>query len=249
VSHPPRFELDRLAAGELDSPAVAGLQSHLDDCADCREYLAAIETQRADLLERKPAELFVDSLESHQLPPGKPKRVWAFSLATAAVAAAAVIVVLVLGNPTESADDEIRWMGQGAITKVYLKRGDQSQQLTNQAILPGDQLRFKVALPQGKRAHAAVFAIENKRVTCVLPAQPSAQPHPVADELWIPGSVIVEAGERPVDIILVVRPAPFDLAKVSSEIEKSLGSLETGRQLSSLVTGLVHQLRVEPNKP
>ena len=249
MSHPPRFELDRLAAGELDSQAVAGLQSHLDECADCREYLATIETERAELLEHKPAELFADSLESHDLPADKPRRVWAFSLATAAVAAAAVIVVLILGNPPKPVDDEMRWMGQGAITKVYLKRGAESQQFTNQDILPGDQLRFKVALPKGKRAHAAVYAIENKRVTCVLPSQPSTEPHPVADELWIPGSVIVEAGERPVDIILVVRPEPFNLAVVSSEIEKSLGSLEAGRQLSSIITGLVHQLRVEPNKP
>ena len=249
MSHPPRFELDRLAAGELDSPAVAGLQSHLDDCADCREYLATIETERAELLEHKPAELFVESLESHDLATDKPRRVWAFSLAAASVAAAAVIVILILGNQPEPADDNMRWMGQGAITQVYLKRGAKSQLLTNQAILPGDQLRFEVALPKGKRAHAAVFAIENNRVTCVLPSQPSTGPHLIVDQLLVPGSLIIEALDSPVDIILIVRPEPFNLAKVSGKIEKSLGSLEAGRQLSSIIPGLKHHLRVEPNKP
>ncbi|MBW1808500.1 MAG: hypothetical protein JRJ87_09930 [Deltaproteobacteria bacterium] len=249
MSHPPRFELDRLAAGELDSRALSGLQSHLDDCADCRKYLATIETEREELLDRKPAELFVDSLESHHLPADRQKRVWVFSLAAATVAAAAVIVILILGNQPEPVDDNMRWMGQGAMTKIYLKRGAISQLLTNQAILPGDQLRFEVALPKGKRAHAAVFAIENNRVTCVLPAQPSAEPYPIRDVLLVPGSLIIEAGESPVDIIVVVRPEPFNLAKVRGEIEKSLGSLGTGRQLSSIIPGLIHQLRVEPNKP
>ena len=62
MTHPPRFDLERLLAEEISGEQAAELRSHLDSCAACQLLMTRLESEQARLLAEKPPAVFVAGL-------------------------------------------------------------------------------------------------------------------------------------------------------------------------------------------
>ena len=91
VSHPSRLELEMWHVGEPNAVAA----SHLADCPRCREFLAALDDERARLLGDAPPEDFVRDLR-RRLDATPTRWRWLHHWPPFAVAAAALAACLIL---------------------------------------------------------------------------------------------------------------------------------------------------------
>lgn len=227
MNHPPTFDLDRLQAGELEDHALLEIQQHVEACAECRSYLDGLQADQISLLSAQNPEAFADRLQDASPVDlrSRPIGNWGFLLGTAAAATAvAVLVVVVLfgldaKRSKESSD--LRWMGQTLAVEVFVKRGEKTSPFTGQSLEAFDQLRFKLSLPEGQRGFATLLALEGERVFALLPKGDDLAPIPVEGETFLPGSVVVEAGELPVDLFLVFRPETYRIADALVELKKA----------------------------
>ncbi|MCP4598927.1 MAG: hypothetical protein GY847_00025 [Proteobacteria bacterium] len=247
MSHPPQFELDRLAAKELAPEDANEIRAHLEGCLTCRAYLKKIDDEQEAIVSRTPPMSFAYAVEE-KMTGGKVRsrasHTWTWGLSTAAVAAVILAVYLIPSSP-EKKTNSMRWMGSPVAAKVYLKRDGQSQLLDKQTPIPGDRLRFEVIVPPGKKMHAVLVATEGNRTSSILPDRPESGPYPVSGAKLLPGSVEVERGGGTVILRLIVRSEPFRIDELLKEVASKAGPSSEKPEIS----GLVHRLVVEPGSP
>jgi anti-sigma factor RsiW len=243
LPHPPPFDLDRFAAGELTGDRKLEIQSHLDVCETCSEYIAGIEEDRAALLVRSPPTAFAYRVQSRI---GEQRASWprsrvALGMGFAAAAVSGIGLWILLSLPA-SGPETTRWMGGAAAVQVYLNRGGQTRTLDGLRPVAGDRLSYGVTLPSGKKAYAVLVAIEGDEVFPVLPSRVDADPLMIAGESLLPGSVEIEPGKRPTVLLLIVRERAFEVERIIGEIrEASKGGTEEFNLI-----GLVHRLEIVP---
>ena len=243
MTHPARIDYDRLLAGELNPLKSNELREHARSCGDCRAYLAALEADGADLLRRLPPNAFTDRVMHRAGFTRRPMLRWAL--------AGAAVVLLLAGvvsgwwwQRRGGTEPGTRWMGGAQQIRVYLERpGEPANPLETQPRV-GDRLRFEVVLPPGRTGYAALVALDGGRAQAVLPADPLHPPFPVSGSTLLPGSAAVEPGGGRVQLVLVVRETPFQLAALLQELQQAdrEGTLQG-------ILGLAYSLAVDLDAP
>jgi hypothetical protein len=238
AGHPPRRDLDRLAAQELAAPERQPIETHVATCAECRAYLESRRREQAELVERLPPEVFAASVLSRPARGAESGPGWRLALAaSSAVAVLALLALWFWRPPPEPA----RWRGDAAVVRVVLEREGQRSLLGDIRPRPGDRLRFEIALPPSRRAWTALVAIENGRALPVLPPSREDPPFEIRGSGWLPGSAAVVAGP-PARLMLVLRPAPFSLASLLAEVEQA-------EHAGRAPEGLAHELLLDGEAP
>jgi anti-sigma factor RsiW len=232
MTHPARFDLDRLAAGELDDAVAEPLRAHAEGCEACRAYLAGLERDRTTLLARRPAAAFAVAIEERILagdPRPVPVRRWVWAWGLGGVVAVAALLVIALRVPNDPGGTgsgrgvDTRWMGAPAVVRVHVLR-DGVTSLLEGAPRPGDRLRWEVSLPPGIRGHVAVIGVEGARAFPVLPPGAAEDAFPLDGSGLLPGSVEVDAAGPATRLLLVVRAQPFRAGDLAEEAARSLGN-------------------------
>ncbi len=246
MTHPSRFELDRLAAGE----AVSEIAAHVGACVDCRRYIEGREAEQQALLEKMPAARFFGNLERRVSAPASARRYgWWVGWAAAAAAASIAILLWHFGDGTvvssgadsvaDASSEEMRWMGGSAPVRVFVKRGPRVFALDDERLLSGDSVRFEITPRANTIGYAAVAAVEHGNVAMVLPGATTKAAR-ITGRTLLPGSVDLDADAADTELLLVVRTAPFELTSLAAEIQEVL---RTRRDLGA-VEGLTFRVKV-----
>ena len=237
MTHPSRFELDRLVAGELESSRVAELKNHCVECEDCNRYLSSLEQDRDALMGRLNPGEFAARIEE-RFDKSRPwwSRISTFrpalvpSLVTAAtVALLAISLALWFSNPEPPA---VRWMGATATATVYVQHETDVSILQGQRVDAGDKVMFEVTLPPPKKGFVALIASEKGGiVTPVLPSLADDAAYEMTGTFRLPGAISSIAGDQPTRLLLVTRDAPFVIRDLLVEVR----DLEVGKEIEGLV--------------
>ena len=240
MNHPPTFDLDRLHAGELTGWQADEIRSHLEACSACCDCLSRLQAEQDRLLGRTSVEQFADGLLDHPSADAHPRPImrWGLLASAAAVALVLLVVVVVLVAEHPSRTDDLRWMGEEAAVEVFVNRAGRTAPFADQVLQPGDRLRFRLSLPDDREAFVVLVAVQQPRASVVLPAGDDQQAIAVRGETFIPGSVVIEPGDEPVDLVLVVRSRAFRPLDVTDEMSR------TGSHPHA-----VFQMRIPPVKP
>ncbi|MEW6515498.1 MAG: ActD-like protein [candidate division FCPU426 bacterium] len=171
----PDYLLERYLLGELPPRRLAEIRAALEQDADARERLEALQASNAEILRQYPAERMAPAIQK-QLERESPARArgwqWlpVFSLAAAAVALLAVapVVERALFAPA----DTTRLKGRDIRLVVYRKEGNQAMPLADQdRARDGDLLQIAYAVPPG--THGVIFSLDGGgKVTLHFPAAP-----------------------------------------------------------------------------
>ncbi len=235
--HPARRDLERWLAQEISGEEGQRIETHLASCRACCDFVETCRREQAALEARQPPPLFAARVLARAAPGTAPRPRWPFVLA-ASTASALLLIALLLWRPAAEGE---RWRGGAAVVRVYLDRAGQRSLLGEQRPLAGDRLRYEITLPPGRRAYAALVALENGRALPVLPASRAAPPFEIAGTSLLPGAAALEGG-APARLLLVIRPAPFAIDSLLAEIESAARQGRTP-------DGVAHELVLGPEAP
>jgi hypothetical protein len=159
-NHPSYLALDRASLGE-PSPDLA---THLETCAECRDYIAA-------LAEPPPASGFVPIQERVEAERRSKLRTWFMLVPAAAAAACALLFIAVRPQPDLPAGppEEAPYVGTKGFTSVwiYVKHGPNTELWDGKRpLFAGDRLRLK--LDPGRFRHVAVYSVKGPGAPTLL---------------------------------------------------------------------------------
>jgi hypothetical protein len=106
-------------------------------------------------------------------------------------------------------------------------------------------LRYKITLPPGKRAYAALLTVEGNDVIPVLPGRVEAEPYPVSGETILPGSVEIEPGNESSVVLVIVREGRFAIKDILKEVKNAAAASPDKID----VPGVVSRLQIAPGAP
>ena len=218
-----------------------------------------LEQAQTALTERKPASLFMQTLqtcarnETRQTRKRRFAEVAAFATCGVACAVLAMVFTGTRGQDSPSAPTplkpamtrpkaEMRWMGTGVTTRIHVRRNGDTFVSDGRRPQNGDQLRYEVNRRGGDKAYASVFAIQDGEVISLLPQSDTQPPYEFIDHLVIPGSVVIEPGGETVELLLFVQPVEYSLESLKKELVRRVRANED----LSMMDGLVHRLDATP---
>lgn len=256
--HPPTFDLDLFVAEEAEPSVTAVISQHVDQCAECRQYVDTRLAERATQMERVSPKVFAHQVEerlaAEELPvepsrgTARPRR-WGWGIGFAVLASAAVVLLAlllipnddgsVIADPDGPGPDDIRWMGDAPVFRLQILRNEQL--VDDSQPIAGDRLQYEVTMPPGEQGYAMVIAAEGDRVFSVLPED--GHPVEVSDAEWIPGSIAFEPGGE-VHLYLFVRSEPFTAQMLIDEVRETF--IVGGGNVQP-PSGLVHRMTVDLN--
>jgi hypothetical protein len=145
--------------------AQDGIGDHVNGCAECREYLNALQSEREALIAAQPAAAFVRQLRARaDRNTARARRSRSlFGVATAASFAVALgVIVTRPAALTGVADDEsavlgMALKGMGGVTVIRERGSVQSLHRGALDVIPGDRLRVQIAMKQPGAISAGVF--------------------------------------------------------------------------------------------
>lgn len=224
MDHPPQYDLDLFATGD-DNLLV---ESHLEVCAQCREYVAEIKRERIKMLGELPPHILTQRVFGHienSRPSQAPLLKWATVGALCLVAA---LLATFYSSPNPSVKSEkqgqsdVKWMGSAVGLRVFARRDGRDLEIGLSGAKSGDKLRYQISVPDGLRAYAAVLAVEDQRVVPVLPDDSHARPYEFTTRTMLPGSVVVETDTGSLEVLIYVAGDAFRLEELQGKIEESL---------------------------
>jgi len=252
TSHPPQFDLDLYFANELADPRRVEVESHLSQCKVCQGYMAELNADNTALMQRKPAEQLAIAVQHAAVTSDTSSKWslprWATLVSMLGVAAAGV---LLFARPAYSPHplhpkvkpDTIRFMGQSPSIRVYALRDNRGL-----LIPPGetpradDRLQFELIVPPRQTMNVAVFIVEHGEVQAVLP---DATEHALSfaeGTHRITGSLVFEALDSDVRVLVIGRTQAFSLAEVRKELQAAATQDKFGQ-----VTGVLYDTIIKPS--
>lgn len=228
------LDLYRLEGEPEDHP----LRRHLESCVRCRERMSAAQGLSEEFLEQVYPETVnevADRLAGAQVVPLRPRAVHKTAWAAAAAAIALVISGIGLwhGAGGEAGEDPSYIGAKGGLgLKISCRRADAVFRVhSDDALIPGDQLRFEVSLPRA--GYLMIVSVEaDGRVNLYHPASSNAAAPVEARAYLLPGSVILDQSEHAERIFALFSEAPFNYMAVRRAITAAWGA---GADLESLV--------------
>jgi len=220
---PAPFVLEAFSAGEPQGDSVT---THLEGCAACAGYIAALTDGREAFLALRPAPQFLRKLEART--EKKPVRSpWLFGLTALLTAGLAVAVVPSLLTSDPLPDDGITLKGRNAALQVvFLRPGSDTAQLVepDARLKAGDALRFAFAAP--KDGHLLILDLDGtgKASVFVPYGGSTSRPVPAGDRELMPGSVVLDDAPGPEWIVSVFSPKPLEAAPLLAALEAQSGA-------------------------
>jgi hypothetical protein len=234
-------------AGELTEDAEIETTAHIRSCEICSNYINNIATDKDALLFRTPPATFayrienLTSISESRTRQGE-SRLW--KGAAAAITATMVSLLIFLSLP-KNQPATTRWRGSTPAIEIYLNRNGQTQTINELKPIAGDRLRYKITLPPGRQAYAALIGIEGTSAFPMLPGRVDSEPFMISGESLLPGSVEIEPGNQSTVLVLIVRQQRFTVEGLIREIrDASKVSVDDFK-----VAGIVHRLRTTPGLP
>jgi anti-sigma factor RsiW len=211
--------LDELLGQELGAGESAVARVHLDGCSRCRARLAEIEAER---------DRFRQVAPPLALPRPAARRIPTLALAAGALGAAAVLVFLLRPAPGTDrlAPPADAVQGKGGIRlAVYIKRGDAVLAgRSGDIVHPGEAIRFAYSSLAG--GYLAILGRDGAgRVSVYYPDGDSAAPIERADEVVLPGSIILDDVLGPEVVHAVHCAAPVEVARLADALRAGSGAL------------------------
>jgi hypothetical protein len=211
-SHLSELAMERVLAGEVESPPVL---EHLAACAACRER----REQRTSADARfRAAPQFSERVEAIVAAARRDARgrTWRRAAGVAMACAAVVVATIVIRKPDGS--ETTRRKG-GASMAIVLRddHGRLAPLATGDLARPGDAIRFQVTSPG--RAHVVVLAFDRQQVSVYAP-QPGAGdsvPLEPGHTTTLDGSIVLDDTLGPERVIAVLCARPRPLAEVVAE--------------------------------
>lgn len=202
--------LDGMSVGET------AVSPHVESCAACGGYLAALRSSADAFVKARPKELFTQQVARRA--EGSARKSWRGASAAAAFAVVAVLVVLVLPNREPGVTFK------GDVT-VHVKRGDQTfVAKADEPLLTNDAIRFSVHTAAG---YAAVLERDPSGAVTVVAPFGANLPQKVNDgTTTLEDSAVLDGASGKESFIAVFSEEPFDVQKVAKELEAQ-GSLRT----------------------
>jgi hypothetical protein len=190
ISHPSAVALESFAAGD----ATEAVARHVDACADCKQYVAALEDE-ARRFGDAPAPAFLAELEVYQGARDEAKvsslairrasrrlSPWVFAAVPLfAAAAAAVFVVRPDGAPLELPNEPtatgVRLKGPPAIAVVRERAGAQERFSGSVSVAPHDGLRLEVTVDREGTYEAGLLGEDGTWIVLLAPTVLSPGAH------------------------------------------------------------------------
>lgn len=248
MRHPPTFNLDRYAAGELSQDVEAEISEHILICERCKHYLDTIASDKEELLLRIPAATFayrVEALASSGNNSTRQRQSQWWKAAATASAAVALCILIWMSLP-KNEPARTRWMGGTPVVQIYVDRNGNTQTINELKPIARDRLRYRITLSPGKRAYAVLVGVEGNEVLPLLPNRTDSAPFPVLGETFLPGSVEIEPGNEASILLLIIREQRFVVGDVLNEVKKAA----EGASLDKIdVVGVVNRLQISPSLP
>jgi hypothetical protein len=225
MTHLPRYDLERMVAGEAPNEVLR----HVQSCEVCSAYVAELQKTSDELMRRCPPELFVRRLiESTTAAPkhlSNQRRRLRYALVAGLTTACVLIFVLWrLASVPISSDhsslpadqhDELRWMGPRFVVNTIIRRGGRIMHLSDPSLKPGDEARYEITPSPNSTGWGAVVAIEDGEIIPLLPTAGAA--YRIEEKTVLPGSVAIDKQGGDLEIVVFVRPDPFDVSTLVSE--------------------------------
>ncbi len=241
---PAPIVLDGLSAGELPTESVA---RHVEACAHCTGYVAALSEGRERFMALRPAPQFLRKLDAREAAQHSSRGLFGVRLpqwlmGLGGVAAAALVLFVAGPALIEGGESSggVRMKG-GAFEVFYLRPGAQTPAEAGQdeRLRAGDALRFSYAAP--KRGHLLVLDLDGTGKASVFVPYGGKRSQPVekGDAQPLPGSVILDDAPGPEWLVAVFSERPLDAAPLLAALEAQMGASELklacdGCEVSSL---------------
>ena len=219
MSHPCRFDLERLLAGELKGEERERISAHVDQCTRCGEWLQRCREEQEALLARLPAASFALRVETRARSAAQESRRWLWGWAwKTALAGAAGLLILLVWVQARGPGRATRWMGSSTACQIYVQEAGGVTRLVGDALRPGERVRFQLTLPADQVGYAALLGKQGERVFALVPDSAEAAALPVSGVFWMPGSLSLDGAGAPVELLLYVRSAPYAVAALIGEV-------------------------------
>ncbi|WNG54858.1 DUF4384 domain-containing protein [Archangium gephyra] len=228
AGHPAARVLETLAFAPEGTPRPADVEEHVRACAGCQARVAALREERARFLQARPARAFAARIEEQaRRVPWWRRPVWAFGALPAAVAVALVLLVVVpRGVPRggETGDGfPVKLKGApGVRLEVLVSReGQPAVPFPEGApLLPGDTLRFRVAVPE--RGYVFIANQDGEgRFTRYFPASGSRSVPLEPGEHLLPGGVVLDDWRGEERITVLFSPEPLEERDVEASLRRA----------------------------
>ena len=246
------WDLEQLAAGQLDARAAEELRARLASDGEATARLHALRTSNEEILQGHPPDAVAAEIKRRfhldkttratTARPRSPARmIWL--LAPAGLAAAFLLLAQPqpsnLPGTGDTTDVEPTRSKGAARLRVYRKAGDQVQRLTDGALVrPHDTLQL--AYSPGERPFGAVLSVDGRGVvTLHLPEQAGPAPRlKGGGEVPLPHAYELDAAPGFERFVFVTADRPFAVSDVAR-------ALETGKPLPAGIDQTIFTVRKE----
>jgi hypothetical protein len=164
--HPSKFRLEESWTGK----SYPEIESHVDSCEECRDYVESMKRERLALLQNESAQEFMfraglhTEFEAQNLSSEAPEPkhiVWWIS-APLVLVAIALISLMFINPPTPTipqpgAQGEVTFKGHAKLSVILLRDGKQSLQSGKMTIVGGDKLRIQLELTKPSQVTVGVL--------------------------------------------------------------------------------------------
>jgi hypothetical protein len=164
--HPSKFRLEKWWTGK----SCPEIESHVDSCEECRDYVESMKRERLALLQNESAQEFMFRAglhtefeaqdESSEAPEAK-HIVWWIS-APAALVAIALISLMFINPPTPTipppaAQGKVAFKGHAKLAVILLRDGKQSLQSGKLTVAGGDKIQIQLELTKPSQVTVGVL--------------------------------------------------------------------------------------------
>lgn len=221
-SEPLKLSIELYFTDELSGEDASSLESHLQQCPVCHDYLQALRRERNEFLadhpfsdlkiERPPSPWFqklFDALANPAL----------FPVYGLLLIVAVTVPVFFFGNRAQITD-EIRFKGTTGLTFLYQRDGVIEDGDKTKAYRAGDQIQIQYN--SSKEQFAALLSVDSKgQISFYHPQQHSdhcSVKSPAGATLTFPGSIILDDSEGAELIIMLLSDKPMSIKIVQAWI-------------------------------
>ncbi len=256
-SEPLKLDIELYFTDELSREEASSLESHLQECRVCHDYLQALRRERNEFLAdhpftefkiEEPASPWIQKLFDTLT---RPALLPVYGL----LLIVAIAVPMIFFGNRAMIDDEIRFKGTAGLTFLYQRDGVVDQGDRKKAYRAGDQIQ--ILYNSSKEQFAALLSIDSRgQLSFYHPQQNSdlcSVKSPAGTALTFPGSIILDDSEGSELIIMLLSDKPLSVKTVRnwaselykeypliSELEKVIAKKKI-KPVSQVFTLLLHK--------
>jgi hypothetical protein len=236
-----KLDLERLVGGELDREQAETVRHHCASCSDCSSYIAQLQAEKADFLQKHPFSSFT---RAHAAVIRLPwyRNIFSGTLRPALVTAGAVLLVTLAVIPlvntnTRKNDDRIRFKGAPSLSFIYRRNGTTAPGTLSgryrggdriQITCPATRYRFTCLLSVDMQGTVSFYHPESEAAWCSVPSQPGVS-------FVFPGSIVLDDTPGAELVVALFSMDPLPTSAVTGWIERQVAAMPNLDTLNTLL--------------